>query len=85
MLTTTMLKRARESAEEGVAYGELVDATTVSIDATLPAEDRVRDYVKQVRNPYAFRVGEVAVRVRFAGGPTLDECLAHYAAELDRR
>lgn len=85
MLTSTMLKRARESAEEGLDYGDLIDATTVSIDATLPVEDRVRDYVKQVKNPYAFRVGEVPVRVRFAGGPTLDECLAHYAAELDCR
>lgn len=78
MLTKTMLEKARRRADAGIPPEELVDATTVAIDRALPPEERVRDYVRQIGNPYAFRVGKVAVRVRFAGKCTLEECLARH-------
>ena len=75
--TTTMLKKAREHAEE-VPFDELVDAADVHIDPDLPPDERMRDYVRQIRNPYHYRVGDVEVRVKFAGEASLQECLEHY-------
>lgn len=46
---------------------ELVDIRTVHVDRSLPLEERVRSYVEQVKNPYCFRVGNVKVRVSYAG------------------
>lgn len=46
---------------------ELVDIRTVHVNRSLPLEERVRSYVEQVKNPYCFRVGNVKVRVSYAG------------------
>lgn len=46
---------------------ELVDIRTVYVDRSLPLEERVRSYVEQVKDPYCFRVGNVKVRVSYAG------------------
>ena len=80
--TSTMLERSRRELADQVPKGELVDARDVVVDLSLPPEERVRSYIRQIGNPYRFRVGDVEVRVRFAGEATLDECLAHYAEHL---
>ena len=46
---------------------ELVDIRDVVIDKSLPLEDRVTSYVEQIKNPYCFKVGDVVVRVSYAG------------------
>ena len=46
---------------------ELVDIRNVHVDHSLPLEERVRSYVEQVKDPYCFRVGNVKVRVSYAG------------------
>lgn len=45
---------------------DLVDIRDVVIDRTLPAEERIRSYVEQIKNPYCFRFGDVKVRVSYA-------------------
>lgn len=44
----------------------LVDIRKVEIDRSLPLEERKRAYLEAVGNPYAVRVGDMKVRVRFA-------------------
>lgn len=46
---------------------ELVDIRNVHVDRSLPLEERVRSFVEQVKDPYHFRVGNVKVRVSYAG------------------
>ena len=46
---------------------ELVDNRDVVIDKSLPLEERVKSYVEQIKNPYCFKVGDVVVRVSYAG------------------
>lgn len=46
---------------------DLVDIRDVVIDKSLTLEDRVRSYVEQIKDPYCFRVGDVVVRVSYAG------------------
>ena len=43
----------------------LVDIRDVKIDKTLPTEERIKSYVKQIKNPYKFKVGDVIVKVSF--------------------
>lgn len=54
-----------EQSEKNLA--ELVDIRDVVIDKSLPLEDRVRSYVEQIKDPYCFKVGDVVVRVSYAG------------------
>ena len=44
----------------------LVDIRKVEIDRSLPLEERKRAYLEAVGNPYAVRVGDMKVKVRFA-------------------
>ncbi len=57
----------------------LVDIRDVHIDQNLSREERIRSFVKQIRNPYVFKCGDVIVKTVFAeSGPTLDECMKRY-------
>ena len=46
---------------------ELVDIRDVVIDKSLTLEERVRSYIEQIKDPYCFKVGDVVVRVSYAG------------------
>lgn len=52
----------------------LVDLNTVVIDESLPVPDRVASFVEQIKNPYCFRVGNIAVKVKYKeSGPTFQQ------------
>ncbi len=57
----------------------LADIRDVKIDRSLPKEERIRNFVQQIRNPYVFKCGEVVVRTVFANTEaTLEDRLEHY-------
>lgn len=57
-----------------VDKGELVDLNSVRIDDTAPVEQRISDFVKQIRNPYCFRIGDVAIKVNYqTDGPSFQQ------------
>jgi hypothetical protein len=44
-----------------------------------PAAKRAEQYLRQVKNPYHFRVGDIAVNVEFTeGGKSLRDCVKAY-------
>lgn len=54
----------------------LVDIRDVSVDKNLTREERVAEFVRQIKNPYCFRCGRFTVRAQFAeNGATLEDCL----------
>ena len=52
---------------------ELVDITKLSIDKSLEGDDRKAEFIRQVKNPYCYRVGNIIVISRYSGGATLTE------------
>ena len=60
---------------------DLVDIRDVCVDKDLPKQDRVAEFVRQIKDPYHFRCGKFVVTARFAeDGPTLEECLQRIVA-----
>ena len=55
---------------------KLADLKQVRIPTDLPANDRMTNYLAQVRNPYLLRVGNLAVKVSFSGERELASVLA---------
>lgn len=55
---------------------ELVDIAEIKIDVTKPKEERMKEYLKQIKNPYEFKSHGVSVKISFTGEKTLTECLA---------
>ena len=61
---------------ENVNDTELVDIRTISIDKSLPKQERIAEFIKQIKNPYRFKCGKFTVTTRFVeNGPTLEDCL----------
>lgn len=62
---------------------ELVDINGIQIDPDLSREDRLHDFIQQVKNPYCFRVGKVAVKLGFAqDGTSLEDRLESLVSKL---
>ena len=54
----------------------LADIRDVSVDQTLPKEERIAEFLRQIKNPYCFRCGKFTVRAQFAdNGVSLEDCL----------
>lgn len=61
----------------------LVDIKELDIDKTMPREQRMAEFVRQVKNPYCFKVGKVAVSVGYSGdGVTFEQRMEHYLQTL---
>ncbi len=64
---------------------QLVDLRSVSIDRSLLVPERMRSFVKQVKNPYLFKVDDIAVKVEFSSGKRVEDSLLSFLlAEKNR-
>ena len=61
----------------------LVDIKEITIDQELPREQRMAEFVRQVLNPYCFKVGKIAVSVGFSqDGVTFEQRMEQYLQTL---
>jgi hypothetical protein len=60
----------------------LVDINAIDIDNNLSHEEKVTRFIEQLGNPYCFKSGDVAVRVRFNNDNSLTESLVRYFTRL---
>ena len=61
----------------------LVDINEIEIDDSLPPKERVAEFLRQIKNPYCFRVGTVVVKNVYSGdGVSLQERFEQFARTL---
>ena len=54
----------------------LVDIRDVSVSKELPREERISEFIRQIKDPYCFKCGRFTVRASFAAdGATLEDCI----------
>lgn len=62
---------------------ELVDIRDVSIDTSLPQPEKLRDYLRQIKNPYCYKHGKAIIKVKFADTEaTLEDQLESFLLSL---
>ena len=62
-----------QEASADTSADTLVDIRNVMVDKSLSREERIAEYVRQIKNPYRFRCGQFIVSASFAdSGPTLE-------------
>lgn len=62
---------------------DLVDLDTVHIDIMLPIRERLIDYVKQIKDPYHYRIGGMEIIIQYTeGGPMPEDLLDAYLSGL---
>lgn len=54
-----------------IDHNQLVDIQEVVINQSDSKKQKIESYIKQIKNPYCFKVGKVIVKVSFTegGGP----------------
>ena len=58
-----------------VSPDDLVDLKDIQIDPSLPKEERIASFIRQVKNPHCYKCGKIVVKVGFEEGTTLEEQL----------
>lgn len=62
---------------------KLCDINDVVIDTSKPCKQRIREYVRQIGNPYCYRDGDVVVEIEYADTDvSLHDRLVAYAGSL---
>jgi hypothetical protein len=75
-----MVLKSEENADIPlVDIEDLVDIRTVQIDMDLPKDQRIQSFLKQIKNPYLFRYGDIVIQSVFSDTEiTLDERLKQF-------
>lgn len=57
----------------------LQDIKSVSVNTELPVEERMKEFIRQIKNPYFFRCGKLIVQVEYCEtGKTIHDCIKEY-------
>ena len=66
-----------------VSKESLVDILDVKIDASKDRDERISDYIRQIKNPYCFQCNGIIVKMNFSQSDgTLEEKLAGYFSSI---
>lgn len=61
----------------------LVDRKSIKVDKQLPRDQRLKQYIEQIKNPYCYLDGDVVVKVSFTDDDvTLEERIKAYIRSL---
>ena len=77
-ITKERLAQMRAVDVTTVDRESLVDIGSVKINTGLPREERVKDYIRQIGNPYCYLDHGVVVKVSFSGKGNFEDILAKY-------
>lgn len=73
MFDKSELAKCKEIDISTCDVDSLVDLREISIDTTRPITERIESFLKQVRNPYLFKVGDIAMKVDYGNGKEFAE------------
>ena len=78
-LTCEELKAMQEVDVRTVNRESLRDIRDVEINAGLPKEERILDFIRQIGNPYCYRHGDYVVKISFTDTDvTLEDRMLSY-------
>lgn len=74
-VTSEELKAMSEVDIRTVDRSTLVDAESVKINTELSTEERIADYISQIKNPYCYLYKGMVVKISFSGKRKLEDCM----------
>lgn len=61
----------------------LMQRSSVRLDPSAPREERLRDFIQQIKNPYCYLDGKTVVKINFTNtATTIEDCLENYLRGL---
>lgn len=55
---------------------DFTNLKVLTVDKTKPIDERLKQYIADVKNPYMIRVGDTPVCIEFTGGRNFSDALA---------
>ena len=66
-----------------VDRSKLIQRSSVRLDPAAPREERLRDFIQQIKNPYCYLDGKTVEKISFSStDTTMEDCLEHYLRGL---
>lgn len=66
-----------------VDRSKLIQRSIVRLDPAAPREERLRDFIQQIKNPYCYLDGKTVVKISFTNtATTIEDCLENYLRGL---
>jgi len=79
------LERCKNMKLEDINPNDVDEISSIKIDRRKSSNERILDFLTQVKNPYVFKVNGRIVRMSFSEtGPTVDNCLTRVLENLYR-
>ena len=79
----TKIMELKEVDPRTVDRNTLVQRSAVKINPNATREERLQDFIKQIKNPYCYLDGKTVVKISFANtDTTMEACIAHYLKGL---
>ena len=61
----------------------LMQRSSIRLDPSAPREERLRDFIQQIKNPYCYLDGKTVVKISFTNtATTIEDCLENYLRGL---
>jgi hypothetical protein len=62
-----------------VDRSDLVELSDVRIDENLSQQERIAEFIRQIKNPYCYKCGDIVVKESFSNnGKSIDDCFEQY-------
>ena len=79
------LERCKNIKLEDINPDDVDKISSIKIDRRKSSNERILDFLTQVKNPYVFKVNGKLIRMTFSeNGPTADDCLTRVLENLYR-
>ena len=83
MIDLTTLKSLASADITSTDRARLADIREIKVDEELPADEKIAQFIGEVKNPYCFLVGDVPIKIRFKPqGRDLKNILSDYFVGL---
>ena len=80
MMSVEMMKSVDPKT---VDRSKLIQRSSVRLDPAASREERLRDFIQQIKNPYCYLDGKTVVKITFANtATTIEDCLENYLRGL---
>jgi len=80
MMSVEMMKSVDPKT---VDRNALIQRSSVRLDPAASREERLRDFIQQIKNPYCYLDGKTVVKITFANtATTIEDCLENYLRGL---
>ena len=77
------LNRCKNIKHEDINPDDVDELSSIKIDRRKSSDERILDFLTQVKNPYVFKVNGKLVRMSFSeNGTTADDCLTRVLENL---